>query len=89
MDAAASIKDHSHNVERLIGPDWTVEAHLQIPRIGWEMDNDAWAVRDRAGDLRWLTTDHARMVETTREDLASQIADAKSVIDRSVRALAT
>lgn len=86
---AAKFTDQSHNIERIVGAGWTPVAHLQIPRIGWEMDNDAWAVLDATGELRWLMTDHARMVETTREVLAGEIARMQRVLDLARRALAS
>ncbi|MEU1761238.1 hypothetical protein [Micromonospora sp. NPDC005652] len=45
-----------------------------VLRAGWEMDNHIALVRER-GELRYITTDHGRLCETSRGAVEKAIAE--------------
>jgi len=52
-----------------------------IPHLGWEMDNEGWAVLLKNGDIKFLTTDHGSVSWWSIEEIEAQIEETSKSLD--------
>ncbi len=60
-----------------IGQKTVVEvlAWAAVMHVGWELDNDAWAVKFDDGSIDLLTTNHGSISDGAREELQQKLEE--------------